>query len=589
MTTNKDIPLVVRNEYLPKQYDLKLDINPGKTNFNGELKFEIETNELFTGDRNNKGFEMTLHAYKLVVLSATIDIDNGSQIAKLSVDNDIKSQTVGLRLDNQNGSSIDKATVVIKYIGTINTIKTFQQQTCGIYQTNYLDSVSNKSDNIIIATQTQPIFARRMFPVIDELMIKIPVKLTLETLSRFKAVSNSDVDSVVRVNDDYSQFNFKPTLPLLVSNFGFVVGDMECSRVVTNDIPIGVYSPIGEINDFQLSLDVTSKLLPLAQQKLGAFPLPKLDFVALPFLTEGAMENWGLVTVVKSYLSSSMQSIKHIKQLIAHELVHQWLGDWVSFDDWKYLWLNESFATFIGNDLVTRIDGDYDDTIDDLMATSFNQLQRGKETNIQKFMNQLTIDNDINTSYLFDNDVYEKGILLLRMINNLIGENGGDDNTDVMYEGLRHIIDTYKFKSIKPMEIWKVFDQQLKFDLLAFINSWIRYDGYPIIEVSQSDDKKLVLEQTQAKIFQLPLFIKSTNGIIQKTMVQKHMKLDISSNNLLTINTNQIAFADVKVSKELIKAININKLNKFDTKMYLNQFDSGEMNRKLKGHLRACK
>lgn len=43
---------------------------------------------------------------------------------------------------------------------------------------------------------------------------------------------------------------------------------------------------------------------------------------------------------------------------ITHELTHQWFGDLVSPEQWGYLWLNEGFATVMGNYLIDLV---YDD------------------------------------------------------------------------------------------------------------------------------------------------------------------------------------------------------------------------------------
>ncbi|MDP6179018.1 MAG: M1 family aminopeptidase, partial [Desulfatiglandales bacterium] len=45
---------------------------------------------------------------------------------------------------------------------------------------------------------------------------------------------------------------------------------------------------------------------------------------------------------------------ERIYEVIAHEMAHQWFGNLVSPSDWKYLWLNESFATYFGYGIVSH-------------------------------------------------------------------------------------------------------------------------------------------------------------------------------------------------------------------------------------------
>ncbi len=65
------------------------------------------------------------------------------------------------------------------------------------------------------------------------------------------------------------------------------------------------------------------------------FPLPKQDMVAVPDLSFGGMENWGLVTYREIYLPytegvDTLQYRDGIDSVVGHELAHQWFGDLVS-------------------------------------------------------------------------------------------------------------------------------------------------------------------------------------------------------------------------------------------------------------------
>ena len=83
------------------------------------------------------------------------------------------------------------------------------------------------------------------------------------------------------------------------------------------------------------------------------YPLNKMDLIAIPDFAFGAMENWGAITFRENLLLyfadlTSKAGIQRICEVIAHEIAHQWFGNLVTPEDWKYLWLNESFATYFG-------------------------------------------------------------------------------------------------------------------------------------------------------------------------------------------------------------------------------------------------
>ena len=61
------------------------------------------------------------------------------------------------------------------------------------------------------------------------------------------------------------------------------------------------------------------------------FPLPKMDMVAIPDFSAGAMENWGLITyrlvdLLFDEKTSGAATKERVAEVVQHELAHQWFG-----------------------------------------------------------------------------------------------------------------------------------------------------------------------------------------------------------------------------------------------------------------------
>lgn len=499
--------LLIQNKLIPKCYNLKLKIDPEKDNFEGDLIIDLKWNK---SSHSDKAFsQIILNGHQLIVTKAIIsDID-----LKVSYDKDLQRIILqNDRLPELLQSSQD-IFLHLHYLGRINTISSSSDKTRGLFKII-------QNGNFIFSTHLQPTFARRILPCIDEPSLKTYFQLSIKTLNRFRAVSVSPIESTEHLSSNNSNSNsnhkwqivkFEKTILLPVSLFGFTIGDIKNIQLKTlNKIPISIWTLNHEpIELASHALNVCHKYLPLVES-IFKFPYPgkKMDLVVLTFLNDMVMENFSMITVHKQliFLSSRHLPIPEIRfqnmQMLVHELVHHWIGNFITFDDWKHLWFNESFATWMANCLISANESEYNDlwsnhdlywnsTLKPILDndTLYNKTQPLSIAQLQDLKSEKS-DFNSTTNELFDPYCYHKGIVILRNMELTIGmENLSNAFGQILCNDQNLVHE----QSIKPMDLWKLISDRLKSEnIINFFISWTRLPGCPIVSVTKtsSDDIK---------------------------------------------------------------------------------------------------
>jgi alanyl aminopeptidase len=164
----------------------------------------------------------------------------------------------------------------------------------------------------------------------------------------------------------------------------------------------------------------------------GPYPYRKLDVVAVPNFSAGAMENVGLVTFRESRLlmdpnTASVHDRRHTASIMAHELSHMWFGNLVTMPWWDELWLNEAFATWMAHRVMVEVMPELQSDVD---AVSGVSRVMGVDAARQARAIRQPIAHGGDVYNAFDGITYVKGAAVLRMFEAWLGE-------EVFREGIR--------------------------------------------------------------------------------------------------------------------------------------------------------
>ena len=257
------------------------------------------------------------------------------------------------------------------------------------------------------------------------------------------------------------------------------------------DVVVRVATQPGSEKYGQFGLQFGRKALEFCQQYYEIdYPLSKLDLISVPDFAFGAMENWGAITFRENLLLhypgiTSKTGEERICEVIAHEIVHQWFGNLVTPSDWKYLWLNESFATYFGYGVVNHYYPEWDMWQQFLSSQTQKALDRDalrETTSIEIPGGEHVI---INTSTA--PIIYNKGGSVLRQVEGYIGKKN-------FKRGLQGYLRKYQYSCASSHHLWESLEDASKLPVTPLMKSWIEQPGFPMVHVQRSG-RKLLLRQ----------------------------------------------------------------------------------------------
>ncbi|KAJ8889457.1 hypothetical protein PR048_008956 [Dryococelus australis] len=140
--------------------------------------------------------------------------------------------------------------------------------------------------------------------------------------------------------------HYEETPPMSTYLLAFAISEFEQHSTTAGNMSVWVRPGAGSQAEYALSVS-QDLLTALEDFTASPYQLPKMDQLAVPDFSFGAMENWGLVTYRGDSCSTSecRRRLKSSKHIVAH-ISHQWFGNLVTMSWWTYPWLNEGFATY---------------------------------------------------------------------------------------------------------------------------------------------------------------------------------------------------------------------------------------------------
>jgi aminopeptidase N len=335
----------------PTNYAIDLTIDPRNDSFSGVVTIDVDVKRATS--------KIWLHGQTITANGALARLADGSEIAAQYTEVDLAVAPSGVAsLTFAEPVGPGAVVLVIPYTTPYNT------------KLNSAYKAEREGDSYIV-TQFEAIGARQAFPGFDEPRFKVPFALSITAPTEDVVYANTP-EIKTEASGGMTRHTFATTRPLPTYLLAFGVGpwdvvDYEAlppTDIRKNSIPLRGIATRGEGKNMQYALKNTAGILETLEAYFGIpYPYEKLDLIAAPEYAFGAMENPGAIVFTEFLLmmdeKSSLGQRRAYASVNAHELAHQWFGDLVTPVWWEDIWLNEAFATWMGNKTVTTWAPDY--------------------------------------------------------------------------------------------------------------------------------------------------------------------------------------------------------------------------------------
>ncbi len=460
----------------PIRYELRFDLDLDRWRSRGRERIALT----FAAPAR----ELTLHSVDLAIENAAIE--HGPKMREVTYDSE--SQTATLRFDGEIPAG--ERTLELEWSGEI------REALRGLYR-------STRPGERYAATQFEAADTRRAFPCFDEPEFKARFALELVHPAGMTAIGNMPIERSTTRPDGRQETRFVETPKISPYLFAFTVGPYESTEEARtpSGVPVRVWLPPGLAEQGVYARDAHVRSLAYLE-KYTAIPYPyaKVDAIGIPDFEAGAMENPGAITYRTRLLAAdkdtaSIGTFKGIFSTAAHELTHMWWGDLVTMRWWTDLWLNESFASFVGEKATAALNPEWgfwrDFVAQNAGAFNLDALASTHPVSVEA-------KNADEASERFDAITYTKGAAVLRMIEGYLGE-------DVFREGVRGYLRRYAEANASADDFWRELDEASGQDVTAIANAWIKEPGHPLVQCDAREiDGGTLVTLSQSRYFSDP-------------------------------------------------------------------------------------
>ncbi len=498
------------------------DVIYGTANINLNIKPNEERVRLDLISKNNEGKGMSIESI----------LFNGKEVPYTHVDNVINIDTRGIAY-------------------TISDLITVEYK--GIPITGLIIGPNMHGDRTFFS-DNWPNKARNWLPLVDHPYDKSTSDFIVIAPNHYQVISNGLLVEETNINKDLKKTHWRQSVPISCWLYAIGVAEFAVDYVDYFDgksIQTWVYKQDRDNGFYDFKVP-TKHTLEFFSDYVGPFAYEKLANVQSNSV-KGGMES--ATAIFYSDVSVTGDRSVRWRNVVIHEVAHQWFGNCVTEYDWDDVWLSEGFATYFTLMFREHAYGrdDFVMGLNNARESVYNFYKDNKDASI--IHDNLKDMKDVLTY----NIQYQKGAWVLHMLRNFIGEDAfrqGIRNYYKKYFNLNTTTDQFKYEMEKVSNI----------DLDKFFDQWLYKGGMLIIDGDWKYNQKkkeieISLDQVQddGYLFDMPIEIKLSYE--NKSSHIESIHLDKKSKKFIISSKNKPKEIAIDPSVKLLARWSLNELN----------------------------
>ncbi len=315
-------------------------------------------------------------------------------------------------------------------------------------------------------TLSNPDAGRYWWPSYDHPWDKALVDWHITVRSDWLAAANGIRTGITDNGNGTRTHHWVCSSPVATYVIGFAAGPYVELNQSAGDLPIQNFVLAGQVANANIDFANVPEMIAYFSATFGPYPFEKYGHMVVNMATYAAMEHQTMTTYGAQYLTGNQS----YESIVAHELAHQWYGNYITPLTMREVWLKESFATY-SEALWTHHKLGWQSACDYIRASIQQYYINWENSNGPHVI--------FNPEYnlMFAPPTYEKSASVLHMLRLKMGN-------AAFFQFIRALLTTYSNGNLITSEFIALAQQISGLDLTQFFQQWIFSAGIPNAELT---------------------------------------------------------------------------------------------------------